>query len=60
MNRYFVRDMTELYRQHTNADLYEQQIDTLKCLLQSGAITKEQYEHSERVLKQNMEAVVSL
>lgn len=57
MNRYFVRDMTELYRQHTNADLYERQMQMLNSLFKNGAITREQFEYSERVLKQNMEAV---
>lgn len=56
MNKYFVRDMVELYRQHSNADLYERQMQMLNSLFRSGAITKEQFEYSERVLMQNMQA----
>ena len=60
MNSFFVRDMVELYRQHTNADLYERQLQMLNSLFRSGAITREQFEHSERVLKQNMRVTEKL
>lgn len=44
----------ERYKPLTNEDLYHSQMAMLKSFLEHGAISKEQYDHSSKVLTEKI------